>query len=255
MTYETPTGNYKVSAPATAAAHTLWLNLNFQDRGKVAATQQNVAILIDLFTQLFRVEMALDQLVRTVQWLDREELASNMAKAQEALRALEIVRQRMPAFDRDTKGPSAPATNAARALLENFVITHKPHSRIRKPPDDRPVPTERNLARAIDVTAGIFRIEETVDVQVSQILRMDRTTLPQHLEMLRNTVRAVELVRNRLPNYEKAPAFTRRFPKTEPPKLTQEQKRYLGHVSTALKNATTVQEHQEVLQKAGLVPA
>src|SRR3990167_11412028 len=124
--------NYKVSAPALATARMLWKNLEFRERGKVASTERNVAVLIDLFSQAFRLEGALEHLVRNVRWFNREELSLNMEKAQEALRALEVVRQRLPRFENNgVNGASAPAYAAANALLQHFDVLHKAGSRIR----------------------------------------------------------------------------------------------------------------------------
>lgn len=98
-----PPIQYEISAPALYAARTLLKNFVFSERpgAKVRATEKNLATLIDVCTQIFRVERVMDRMVHTVPWLDKRDLAQNLENLREAVRAVEVVRSGMPKFPRN----------------------------------------------------------------------------------------------------------------------------------------------------------
>lgn len=90
--------NYDVSAAALHAARTLMRNFNLTEKANIAATERNIAIIVDVCTQVFRVEAAVENLVRHIPWYDRHELAQSMDQLREAIRVLEVARNRMPRY-------------------------------------------------------------------------------------------------------------------------------------------------------------
>lgn len=248
---------YVMSAGALIAARTLWKNLEFRERreSKLAADVENVARIIDVHTQLFRLEAALNEVVQRVQWVSKERLAEEVDLARDALRILEKVRQKLPVME-ESRGASAPACSAAVALFEHFDIYHRPKSRIRLPRDPRASPTHMNVAREIDASTGVFRIEATIDIHVSGALCIPKDDVRRHLQLLRETVRQVELIRNRTPKFKSNPiGVVHREPEIDRPKITPEQRRYLGHIKKALEDSGTAEEYQRVLRRAGLITA
>lgn len=89
-----------VSAPAMHAARTLLKNFRFESTGTIEPTERNIAIIVDVCTQIFRVEAALDNMVQRVPWLDKRSLGQNLDQLREAVRAIELVRNRMPSYGR-----------------------------------------------------------------------------------------------------------------------------------------------------------
>lgn len=92
--------DYKISAPAMHAAQVLLQNFEFRERpgGRVPATQKNLATLIDVCTHAFRVEAAIDRMTREVMHMNKESLSDRMSQLREAVRAVSIVRNAMPAY-------------------------------------------------------------------------------------------------------------------------------------------------------------
>lgn len=88
------------SAPALHAAKILLKNFEIVERpeGRIRATEKNIAILIDVCTDIFRVESVMDQLIKTTPWLDKDALARNLGQLRDAVRAVELVRNHMPRF-------------------------------------------------------------------------------------------------------------------------------------------------------------
>jgi hypothetical protein len=98
---------YVTSAAALHAARTLMNNFTFEAKSKIPPTERNVATIIDVCTQVFRVEEAMDALVCKTPWMDKHDLRANMEMLQDAIRAVDIVRNRMPSF---TNGAELPRT-------------------------------------------------------------------------------------------------------------------------------------------------
>ncbi len=96
---------YQISAPALHAARTIMKNFDLQEKSTIRATERNLAILIDVCTQVFRVEAAVDHMVKTIPWADKAELARRLDQLRESIRAIEVVRNRMPNFGKTIRVP------------------------------------------------------------------------------------------------------------------------------------------------------
>ncbi len=95
--------DYKVSAPALYAARTILKKFRLEPIDKIAATEQNLAILVDITTQIFRVQPAMKEFVSQVPWPDKQGLKENIELLQTGIRALEVVSNRLPAFRDDRR--------------------------------------------------------------------------------------------------------------------------------------------------------
>lgn len=89
-----------VSAAGLHAAKTLLKNFDIHEKpgGRVRMTERNLAILIDVCTQIPRIEKVMDRMVRTVPWLDKDELGRHLEQLREGMRLLELVRNSMPSY-------------------------------------------------------------------------------------------------------------------------------------------------------------
>lgn len=141
---------------------------------------------------------------------------------------------------------SAPALHCAEIILRNFHITEKPESRFRA--------TKKNLAILIDVTTNIFRVEAVIDQLVKDNPWANKHALAQNIDRLRDSIRAVELVRNRLPRFSKSesqvPFSVKQSVEREVSAEVQER---MKAVATELSSARTVEDEQRVLKKAGII--
>lgn len=90
--------HYQISAPARQAARVLMRNFDMRQRGAYPATENNVAIIVDVTTNIFRVQNALDYVVQRTPWLDKHELGKNLEMMREAIRMLELVNNRLPRY-------------------------------------------------------------------------------------------------------------------------------------------------------------
>jgi hypothetical protein len=232
---------YQPSAGAVAAARALWRNFTFQERTNTAATPYNTAVLIDLFTQIFRVQESMEKFTKNIQWLDEDRLREQMEEAREALYALQIAREKMPTSTDKLDGVSAPAWAAAKAILQHFILEQIPGGRVKL--------SEKNVAICIDVSIGLFRVEQLIDGPVAEVLKLDKNELGNNLKLLQETVRAVELQRNRLPRFGALPKMSGG---NVEPKLTAQQKEHFKLVATELAKASTPAEQTAILHKAGM---
>lgn len=141
---------------------------------------------------------------------------------------------------------SAPALHCADVILRNFFITEKPNSRFRA--------TQKNLAILVDVCTNIFRVEAVIDQLVQDNPWANKNALAQNLDRLRESIRAVELVRNRLPRYGKSesqvPFSVKQSVERE---VSAEVQQRMKEVSKQLASARTVDDEQRVLRAAGIV--
>ncbi len=96
---------YQISAPALHAARTILQNFDLHEKSTIRATERNLAILIDVCTQVFRVQAAVDTMVRTIPWADKNELGRRLEQLRESVRAVEVVRNRMPTFGTSLRVP------------------------------------------------------------------------------------------------------------------------------------------------------
>ena len=144
---------------------------------------------------------------------------------------------------------SAPATQAARLLMQNYTLVPKPGCRV--------LPTEKNVAILIDVSTGIFRLDMLLSSEMIRTLEWkNESAFKRQLDQVRQGVQAIEMLRNRLPKFSGTAdreVDMRMYRETEL-NVSDQQKEHSAAVSKALSEARTVQEEQEVLQKAGLIP-
>ena len=253
---ELPMMKSTISAPASHAAETIFKNFEVRERGQIEATPNNVGIVIDVCTQIYRVAPAMTSFVRMLPWANAEILADQMKNLQDAVRSLQSLREGMPKYGETpvedgvtgaapsllTGGhysTSAPAAHAARTLWGQFYF-------IRKVALDS---TERNLAIIVDVCTEVFRIERVVDRLVRASRSSAGKTFPSQLADVRDAIRAVELVRNRTPQY--APTgpsvIVADRPKVEL-QLTRQQLKDAQEFAQRVAAARTVTEQQQILQ-------
>lgn len=251
---------YKASSPAVHAARVLFRNFEFRELADTAATEHNVAIIVDVCTQVFRVAPAMRQIIHLAPWHDPEAVAGSLERLRDMVRDLQTVREGMPSFTGQVSGPqslgpdgllakgyvvSAPATCAARSLMTRFTLT--PRASIQA--------TENNVATLIDVCTEIFRVQEAVDNLVSQTMTGTQEDATRNLDQIRKALRLFEVVYNRLPSYRpnEIAVTIRAAGSRSEPHLTRKQQEKVQTIVTEVKAARTVEEQQAVLRKAGLV--
>jgi hypothetical protein len=102
-----PAQAYKLSAPALHAARTILRHFILVPRPecKIQPTEKNLGIAIDVCTQAFRAQNALNYLCSKVQWRDRNEAIAEIDNMREAIRAVELVKNSMPAYETEQAVP------------------------------------------------------------------------------------------------------------------------------------------------------
>jgi hypothetical protein len=75
-----------------------------KQRGPYPPTENNIAIIVDVTTNIFRVQNALDWMVKRTPWADKHELAKNMDLMRDAIRMLELVNNRLPRYANGVPG-------------------------------------------------------------------------------------------------------------------------------------------------------
>ena len=92
---------YEISAAALHAARTLLRHFDFQigKNGKYAPTEKNIAIIVDVCTQVFRLEVAVKSITKQLPAnLTVHELQSRSEQIREALRTVEMAYNYLPHF-------------------------------------------------------------------------------------------------------------------------------------------------------------
>jgi hypothetical protein len=99
--------DYEVSAPALHAANTVLrhFDLLVKPEGKIGPTVNNLAILIDVCTNSFRLQDSVALVLRTANWADKQSIIKNMDAMREALRALEVISNHCPRYEATIKVP------------------------------------------------------------------------------------------------------------------------------------------------------
>jgi len=245
--------NYKVSAPAQHTATTILRNFDLTPLGDIEATAQNIATIVDVATQVFRVHKAVDHLVRVSPWWNAHALEEGLEQLQDAVRAVEIVREGMPRFgarnapreirEQDGYVTSAPALHASKTLRRHFLFTPKASIQA----------TEKNLAILVDVCTDIFRVERAVDYVIRSLPWSSKGELTNNLDVLRKAMRAVELVRNRMPTRAEPILIPNHKKEELEIKLTKKELQQTQALAVQVAGARTVGEQQRLLQQAGVV--
>lgn len=245
--------SYKVSAPAQHAATTILRNFDLISLGDVEATVQNLATIIDVATQVFRLSNALNHLVKSAPWWNANALVENLEQLQDAVRAVEMVREKMPRFGatndpRDISeypsyATSAPALHAAKTILQNFAL--RPKASIQA--------TEKNIAILVDVCTDVFRVERAVDFVIRSLPWNNRNETVRNLDAMRKAMRVVEVVRNHMPVYAEPIQIPLKQKDELEIKLTKKELQQTQALAARVAAARTVNEQQQLLQQAGVV--
>lgn len=246
--------NYEISVAASHAARTIFRNFTVREKGTIEATEHNLGIIIDVCTQIFRAQGAMNQLIKDIPWADREALIARMDRLRAAVESLKAVRSKMPKYDgipiQGEDGTlvkryqvSAPAAHAARTLSNNFVFVRKANLDC----------TERNLAILVDVCTEVFRVELAVDMLVRKVSAMGTNYFSHSMQELQDALRAVEIVRNRLPCVASAATIPVAMREQVEIKLTRTQLKETQAFAQRVAAAPTIAAQQALLQRAGLV--
>lgn len=250
--------DYEISAPAQHAAHVILRNFIILPTGRIEATPSNLATLIDVATQSFRLVKVMDTLVKNAPWWNASALHENLEQLQDAVRSVETVLDNIPQYAKDNGNGipvnelkefvtryrvSAPALYAARSIQQHFLLR-------RKGALDA---TERNIAILVDVCTQVFRVEMAVRYFLTRIPWQHRAQAGQALKEMQEGLRVVELVRNRMPAKEKPIKITLYEKQEVEFEVTKAQMRDAQQFASLVANARTVDEQQTILMKAGLV--
>lgn len=100
-------GAHRVSAPALHAARTLMKHFELVPKrgGRIRNTENNIAILIDVCTQSFRMQNALDALCANVPRFDRTQSLQQMAILKEMVATIDLVRNKAPRYGEEAEVP------------------------------------------------------------------------------------------------------------------------------------------------------
>ncbi len=106
---------------------------------RVRATEHNVAILIDVCTQAFRVERVMTHMIKQVPWLDKNSLAANLDQLRDAVRAVEIVRNSMPSYEPDIGIPGKRGHELTRQQVEQAALVQAEVLKARTPSEEQKI--------------------------------------------------------------------------------------------------------------------
>lgn len=243
-----PEDTYQISRPAVHTARTIFRNFSVTPIATVEATEANVATIVDVCTQIFRAGPRLDTIVQVAPWNDSDALRDNLERLKGAVEAIQPTMQHAGRTVADDKEQayrvSAPALRTAQMLLQQFAF-----ARVGKLQ-----PTEKNLAVLVDVCTGISRVLEAVQRLSSAVLVPDTPQeFGEHMKVVREAMRAVEIVRNRLPSDGGSIRVTYRQKQAVALEITKARLREAQALAARVSAARTVQEQQQVLQDAGIV--
>lgn len=92
----------EVTAPTSAAAQTAVRDLialfRFDQIGRIKPTVKNLALIVDVCSDVFRAHDAIRWMVRQLDWQNKDELKRQIKHLRTGLRMLDTVRMRMPSF-------------------------------------------------------------------------------------------------------------------------------------------------------------
>lgn len=242
--------NCQPSSVALHAARTILRNFAVRERDKIEATEHNIAVVVDVCTQVRHLAPALKILVKTVPWYQPQKFPERLDALRQQVQTLETLRKRMPRYHGTAPSGegyhcSAPALQTARQLWHYYEFTRKAKLGA----------TENNLAILVDVCTDVFRLERAIDQITQTSLWSGTAELRSKFDALRGLVRELELLSNRLPAIRPTDLRVVTVAERKPsePRLTRERLSELRSIQTRLAQARTVLEEQEVLQRARLV--
>jgi hypothetical protein len=166
------------------------------------STEQNVAVSIDVCTQMFRVDYVLKTLFDELP-KDKGDLSRRIREVKAAVNLLDVMRTRMPSYAEDryveagekakpAVRASAPSHHAAHILLRNYYMTPKPECK-------HPA-TLHNIGIFIDLATRIFQVHHALDLAVRSLPMSGSGQY--HIGDLQDALYMLSVVRKRLPYYE-----------------------------------------------------
>lgn len=261
-----PPGHYQISGAALHAARTIFRHWTPKEKGRVEATLRNVAIMIDVQTQIFKLEQQLERLVHIAPWAKSRthELAGNIEEIRHVINIIDNVHKQMApgTVDRtpyltEREGAwrnwqiSEQAKRAARYLHVHFEWERKAHGQM--------APTENSFAHVIDSHIDAWRANISLPLLIRES-GWQTNDFSDNFLALRRALADMELLRNRLPRITPGivPKSNVRNELTEnarpihadpSPKLAAA----LRPVQQAMAEARTVSDAAEVMRKARFI--
>ena len=257
---------YSVSAPAIYAARTLGLHYHLIEKtgGDVPFSDHNVAVLIDVHTQAWRIKAAMKNLFKQMYYPDIRSLEENLEAVRAAIESLDMQRQRMPNFDAESADRlhgklgiedkqsraganqqaqeyqvSAPALHACRMIHQHFDFVEKESGWLPY--------TERNVAGIIDTCTEIWRLERTMNELCTRTPWETRGEYLRHVGVIRKALQAVDLAQMRMPAYGREMSKPLWRTANREAKISDQQRRRTEQYAAALKNAKDPIEMQRIL--------
>lgn len=257
---------YSVSAPAISAARALSLHYHLIEKtgGEVPFSDHNVAVLIDVHTQSFRVKKRMRELFQQVYYPDVNELMSRMDAVRSCIEALDVQRQRMPSFDaeqgdrlHDRLGiedkqhrggvaaqasqyqVSAAALFACRMLQQHFDFVEKTTGRLKY--------TERNVAGIIDMCTEVWRLESAMNEICTRAPWQNAADYCRHIDVIQRAMQIVDLAQMRMPSYGRemgSPLWKTRHNEA---RIDEREHRRMMQIGHAMENAKTPEEQEQIL--------
>jgi hypothetical protein len=257
---------YSVSAPAIHAARTLSMHYHLIEKagGDVPFSDHNVAVLIDVHTQAWRIKAAMKNLFKHMYYPDVRSLEANMEAVRAGIEALDAQRRNMPTFDDESADRlhdrlgiedkqsrsganqqameyrvSAPALHACRMIHQHFDFVEKESGTIEY--------SERNVAGIIDICTQIWRLEIAMNELCTRTPWETRGEYLQHVAVIRRALQAVDLAQMRLPSYGREMKQPLWRTETREAKITDQQRRRSEQYAAALRNARNPEEMHRAL--------
>lgn len=268
MTISTP---YQISGPAIHAARTLIRNWRPREIGKFEATLRNIAIMIDVATQIFKLQQQIDRLVRVTtintgegtaaMWTraNVHELARNIEEVREAINAVDLVYKSMGAgvvhrkpYQTTAEGAwkdwrvSEQARRAAKSLMQHYAWEQRT---LCKSPA-----TEDGMAKIIDACIDAWRANVSLPLLIKES-GWETKDFSENFLALRRALADMELLRNHMPRV--APGIVTAAGHQHTPQRTQQeptaaQRAAMKPLQEAFARANTVSEAAAVITKAGI---
>lgn len=261
-----PPGHYQISGAALHAARTIFRHWAPKEKGRIEATLRNVAIMIDVQTQVFKLEQQLEKLVHIAPWAKSRthELAANIEEIRHVIDIIDNVHKQM-APGRVERTPyltepegawrnwqiSEQAKRAAHFLHLHFEWERRPHGQM--------APTENSFANVIDSHIDAWRANISLPL-LTRESGWQTKDFSDNFMALRRALADMELLRNRMPRI--APGIAPKsngnsklveFAESSKPIHADPSPKLaaaLKPVQQAMSEARTVADAQEVLRKA-----
>jgi hypothetical protein len=261
---------YKVSAPAIHAARSLALNFDIIERtgGEVPYCDHNVAVLIDVHTQAWRIKKAMREVFTSGDFYypDVNSLEANLEALQYHIEQINELRNRLPQFDggerlhsrlgienRTTPGTvrdaeaikvSAAALNAVRQLQIHFIFV---------PKESGIVPaTEKGMAELIDLCTEVRRLESGMNLLCTQTRWQSRDELRRNLQVVKQCLHAVDVAQMRMPSYSREmgkPLWRSSSVSAPDPAQNDARRRRAEQVQAALRQAKNPEQAARILRE------